>query len=113
MIEITYHMEGDYLIPDITMEPVQSLSKYGLMRKQYLKAHQHPIYTIMFGRGTLFSHCLEIEEAADRRLEILMNGFVEKDPPPDKAMDQMGWVAHMNSLKARAEEIILIELIYS
>jgi len=67
----------------------------------------------MFCRGTLFPHCLEIEDTAERRLEMLMNGFLKKDPPPDKATDQMGWVAHMNSLKARAEEIILNELIYN
>jgi hypothetical protein len=112
MSGITYHWEGDYLIPDIAIEETQPLGKYGLMRKQYLKDHQHPVYTIMFCRGTLFRHCAEIEEAAHRRLDYLMNGFLEKDPPPDKAADQMGWVAHMNSLKARAEEIIQAELIY-
>ena len=34
-------------------------------------------------------------------------------PAPDKKTDQMGWVQHMNSLKAQAEEIVTAELITS
>ena len=30
-----------------------------------------------------------------------------------KAADQMAWVAHMNSIRSRAEEIVLHELIYT
>ena len=33
-------------------------------------------------------------------------------PAPDKATQQLAWVAHMNSLKAQAEEIVLRELVY-
>ena len=29
-----------------------------------------------------------------------------------KASDQMGWVGQMNSIKARAEETVLAELVY-
>lgn len=35
-----------------------------------------------------------------------------KSQAPDKATNQMGWVQHMNCLKAQAEEIVLDELIY-
>ena len=29
-----------------------------------------------------------------------------------KATDQMAWVAHMNSIRSRADEIVLHELVY-
>ena len=40
-MEITYHRQGDYLYPNLTLEADEPLTigKYGLMRKSYLKAH--------------------------------------------------------------------------
>lgn len=46
------------------------------------------------------------------RIELLMTDLLAKNPAPDKATQQLEWVAHMNSLKAQAEEIILCELVY-
>ena len=43
---------------------------------------------------------------------LLMKELLVKNPAPDKATQQLAWVAHMNSLKAQAEEIVLRELIY-
>ena len=38
----TYHQEGDYLIPNLTLpdEPEYQIGKYGRMRRSYLKAHR-------------------------------------------------------------------------
>ena len=41
-----------------------------------------------------------------------MTDLLARNPAPDKATQQLAWVAHMNSLKAQAEEIILRELVY-
>ena len=41
-----------------------------------------------------------------------MADLLAKNPAPDKATQQLAWVAHMNSLKAQAEEIVLQELVY-
>ena len=66
-------------------------------------------------KGTLFSHLLEIEDAANNRLELLMPQLAKKAGATEqvKASDQMAWVGLMNSCKAQAEEIIMSELIYS
>lgn len=45
-------------------------------------------------------------------MDLLMKELLAKNPAPDKATQQLSWVAHMNSLKAQAEEIVLWELIY-
>ena len=42
-----------------------------------------------------------------------MQGLLKQNPAPNKEQHQMGWVRHMNSLKAQAEELVLTELIYS
>ena len=39
--------------------------------------------------------------------------FLKQNPAPDKEQNQMAWVQHMNSLRAQAEELVLMELIYS
>ncbi|MDR1703658.1 MAG: TnpV protein [Clostridiales bacterium] len=113
MSEITYTQTGDYLIPDITIQETEPLGKYGMMRKHYLQEHREILYTTFALQGKLFPHCLEIEKTANERLERMMAELAERNPPTDKAADPLGWAAHMNSLKAQAEEAILAELIYN
>jgi hypothetical protein len=40
-----------------------------------------------------------------------MNQMLEKDPPPDKAADQMGWVRHMNMTRLLAESAVVREIV--
>ncbi|RGH67620.1 TnpV protein [Ruminococcus sp. AM33-14] len=60
---------------------------------------------------TLFSHLWEIQETATARVEQMMEELLKQNLEPDKKTNQMGWVQHMNMLKAQAEEVILTELI--
>ena len=122
--ELTYSRVGDYLLPDLTLnEPTEELTelgdelrplgKYGRMRRSFLKEHRAISYNSLLLDEKLFPHLREIDRIADERMELLMKELAVKNPPPDKATDPMGWTAHMNSLKAQAEELILSELIYS
>lgn len=64
--------------------------------------------------GKLFSHCLEVEPSANRRLDIIMDGLVEKQSITEslKARSPMAWVGAMYNCKAQSEEIIYTELTY-
>ena len=116
--EITYRWEGDYLIPDIGIPPdeasLPSLTKWRLMRKNYLKNHRPIIYTDLKLAGKLFLHCHEVEEQATECMEFMMKQMITKFPVSEdlKNTDPMAWVGHMNVLKAQVEEIIKAELIY-
>lgn len=113
-MELTYYCSGDYLFPNLTIKDEGIvIGKYGMLRKTYLKEHRQGMYQGMLLGGTLDSHLAQIDKAAEERLETMMEGLLEKYPAPDKAENQMGWVAHMNSLKAMAEESILQELVYN
>ena len=46
-------------------------------------------------------------------MELLIDELLTKNPAPDKATQQLAWVAHMNSLKTQAEELAVSELIYN
>ena len=110
----TYRQEGDYFVPNIKDddEGMEPLRKYGMMRRTYLHKHQGRKSFMMSMKGTLEAHLREVDQNADEMLKLLMDQMLEKDPAPDKATDQMGWVRHMNSIKAVAEEIVLNEIVY-
>ena len=114
-MEITYTQKGDYLIPDIQLNTAEKrpLGKYGRMRRAFLQENRPITYTNLSLTEQLFPHLWEVQETASRRVDQLMSELTNQNPPPDRKTDQMGWVQHMNSLKAQAEEIVTAELITS
>ena len=115
MSTIHYIPNGDYLIPDLTIsETERPIGKYGRMRRTFLKENRPMLFNSLVVTGKLFPHLLEIEDAANNRLEQMMPEMAKAAGVTEqlKASDPMKWVGLMNSLKAQAEEIILMELIY-
>ena len=114
-MELTYTMQGDYLIPDLTVPESPKLGKYGMLRRTFLRKHRDGIYTGMLLSGTLNSHLEEVDRQAQKMLDDLteqmkaLNGVKEQL----KAEDQMRWVQMMNSIRHSAEEVILNDLIYA
>ena len=106
---------GDYYIPDIRLAhtEAQTLGKYGRMRRTFLEQNNPMLFNDMVLAETLFPHLWEIQQTCDKRIDLLMAELLAKNPAPDKATQQLAWVAHMNSLKAQAEEIVASELIYN
>ena len=113
----TYTQVGDVLLPDLTIgeEEQRPIGKYGRMRKRYLK-EQHPvIFSELLLTGKLYPHLLEIDEACEGRMELLVLQMAKSEGVTEalKAADQMAWVGKMNSIRNRAEEIVLHELVYA
>ena len=115
-MELTYEKNGDYLIPMIQMDeqPEGILTKYGLMRKNYLQEHKKGVYTGLLLKGKLKEHLLTIQEQAEQRIEFLTAQMAQAEGVTEemKASNQMKWVAEMNNIRHSAEEIVLKELIY-
>ena len=119
MVEITYHKEGDYLIPDLYLEKENykndyQIGKYGLLRLQYLKEHKKAEYSIMLLDCTLRKHIVDTDIQSKGRLKTLMKQILEKNPIDEnlKDTDPLKWTGLMNNYKNFAEEIIFQELIY-
>lgn len=106
---------GDYLIPLIKLQTVEEkrLNKYGRMRRAFLQEQKPMIFDDLVLTEQLFPHLYEVQEVAEKRVEVIMAGLLEKNPAPDKEIDAMAWVRHMNLLKAIAEEIVVREVIYT
>lgn len=114
MREITYSQNGEYQIPDISLEETRgTIRKYGMMRKEYLRNYKVARFNILTLQNRLDSHLMEIDSQARQRVDNLMNELLEKDPAPDKMADTMAWTRHMNQIKAQAEELVIQEIIYS
>ncbi len=119
MIEITYHKEGDYFVPNLYLkkenyEEDYIIGKYGHLRLEYLKNHKKAEYTIMFMNCTLRKHIVETDKQAKRKFEILMNQMLEKNPIDENLKDTnpLKWTGLMNNYKHSVEEVIFKELIY-
>ena len=111
---LSYTQTGDYLLPNLTLhQPKTPLGKYGRLRRTYLKEHRPVLYNTMLLNGSLYPHLMEVEQTAESQMQQTMQGLLKQNPAPNKKQHQMGWVQHMNSLKAQAEELVLNELIYS
>ena len=113
MKELTYHRNGDYLFPDLGVPEAPRIGKYGTMRHNYLRDHHRGVFDGMPLNGTLNTHLEEIDRQANKMMERLTTQMAKAEGVTEtfKARDQMTWVAAMNSIKARAEEIVLHDLI--
>ena len=112
----TYRQEGDYLIPNLALpeEPDYQIGKYGRMRRSYLNEHHPILYTNLLTSGTLHRHLAEIDQACNERMAIIVSAMAKQGDVTEalKAAGQMEWVRRMNSIRSRAEEIVLPELVY-
>ena len=112
----TYRQVGDYFIPNITLpdDGEYQIGKYGRMRSSYLKKYRKILYNNYVLEGTLFKHLAEIDQACNERIENIVSAMAKQEGVTEalKAADQIEWVRRMNSIRNRAEEIVLHELVY-
>lgn len=116
-MNITYERCGDYLIPNLIpdQEPEGELRKFGLMRKSYLENHRRGIYSGLLLSGELKEHLLMIQEQAEEMFDLLVEQMAKQEGVTEqlKAQEQILWVQRMNGIRARAEEIVREEIIYT
>ena len=114
MQELTYHWEGDYLIPNLDPPEAPRIGKFGNMRHKYFRTYHRGIFDGMLLEGSLNAHLEEIDRQANEMLERLTTQMAQDEDVTEqlKAADQMEWVRRMTSIKSRAEETVLCDLIY-
>lgn len=113
----TYRQEGDYLIPNLVPPDTESYSvgRYGRMHRKFLKEHHRILYDNLLINGTLWKHLAEIDQSCNEQMETIISSMAKQENVTEelKAANQMEWVRHMNSIRSRAEEIVLAELVYA
>ncbi len=114
-MELSYVQQGEYFFPKLCFEAENPpIGKYGLLRKSYLKEHKRGWYSSLLLTGKLDAHLAEIDRTCTERVDLITNQLARREGVTEalKATDQMTWVARMSSIRARAEEIVLSELVY-
>ena len=110
---ITYHREGDYLLPDLLPPDAPKIGVWGMRRRDYLKKYHGGIYTGMLLSGKLNAHLEEIDRSANEMFDLLIQQYAAREGVTEelKAQDQVEWVRRMNGIRERATEAILADLI--
>lgn len=111
----TYRQEGDYLIPNLEAPKAPKIGKYGMLRHQYLRENKRAILTGMQISGELNAHLEQIDREATEMVERLTSRMAKAEGVTEalKRSDQMAWIGAMNSIRDRAEETVLNDLIYA
>ena len=112
---LNYTLHGDYYLPDLEAPEAPRIGKFGTLRHKYLRNHHRGIFDGMLLEGSLNPHLEQIDRQANEMLERLTAQMAQAEGVTEqlKAKDQMAWVQAMNSIKNRAEEIVLHDLIYA
>ena len=86
----------------------------GRMHRDYIKEHNPIRFNDLCLSGELWTYLADLNEQAQNRLEIIIEQMKAAEGVTEdmKQHDQMAWVRAMNSIRNRAEEIILHEMIY-
>lgn len=90
-------------------------NRFAEMRRKYLREHKDGIYTGMLLTGKLDIHLKEVGESAQVLFDRIVDEMKKSEGVTEKlkAENQMEWVGRMNSIRSRAEEIVLNDLIYN
>ena len=110
----TLGADGIYYPNLVSTDEEPHYGKYGMIRKTYLKEHRPVMYSLYMLEDRLTAHLNAVDDEAHERMDVLVRQMMEKQGVTEelKARDQMAWVGAMNSIRNRAEEIILREMIY-
>ena len=115
---LDYTMVNGYYLPNLTVAaPTEQhpTGRWGRLHKRYLKEH-HPIrYNQLLLSGELGSYLAKLDKQAEEQLALIIRQMQEAEGVTEtlKAADQLEWVRRMNSIRNRAEEIILREIVFN
>ena len=112
----TYTRQGDYCLPYVCLPPEEEhpIGIYGQRRRAYLKENHRVLYYNLLTAGTLGGHLADLNEQAQESFLRLVEQYADAEGVTEalKADDPMAWVRKMNSIRHRANEVVMQEIVY-
>lgn len=110
----TYHREGGYLLPSLTVPESVSVGVLGQRHLRYIRAHRKALYTSLQLSGKLNSYLVDIDQQAQKQLDTIIQQMVQSQSITEtlKATNPIDWVDRMNNIWGAAMEIVNEEVIY-
>ena len=112
---LDYVLVGDYYVPDLKLpEEHRPIGMWGRLHRTYLEQYRPARFSALCLSGELHTYLADLNEQAADRLACIVSQMQEAEGVTEelKARDQLAWVGGMNSIRSRAEEIILSEMIF-
>ena len=114
---MTYSLGADELYyPDLEIPEGThyNIGKFGRMKGEFLKIYQHRQYMKLFLSGKLNQYLHEYEEECNDMMDRIVEQMKMKEGVTEelKAKEQMKWIGMMNNIRARAEEMVVREVVY-
>lgn len=110
---LQYELQGDYYVIDGEGDERPTVGIWGQRHLRWLKQNRRVTYTNLLTTGKLCDYLREIDVQASGQLELIIRQMARAEGVTEqlKATDQIGWVQRMNSIRSRAEELVLSESI--
>ena len=110
---LDYKLVGDYYIPCLKPPEAPKVGRFGMMYHDYLRKHKKVTYSGLMLSGKLKEHIEDIDHQAEEMFSQLVDRMKQAEGVTEqlKAKNQMEWVRRMNSIRNRAEELVLQDLI--
>lgn len=116
-MEITYTMQGDYLLPNLTLpeQDNRTIGLWGQQHLRYIKRNRPILYTNLLTKCKLNEYLTDVDEQAQKMYDELVRSFAKKEGCTEllKSTNQMLWVRKMNNATQRAREVVNEEIIYN
>ena len=112
---LEYTLVGDYFLPNLALpKELRSIGKWGRLHREFLKTEHPVLFNSLVLSGKLWTYLADPNEQAQDRLSLIIEQMKASEGVTEelKAADQMAWVGAMSSIRNRAEEIILREMIF-
>ena len=114
---IGYTLCGDYYLPDISLpeDDFYDLGRFGKAKFRYLQRCQNALLIAYQLKGTLGEYLHSVDETCEETFSRLVKQYAEREGVTErlKVENQMKWVGLMNSIRNRAEEVVLNDFIYN
>ncbi len=95
-------------------EFISRIGLWGQRHYNFLKKNNPTVINVMRLNGTLEQYLTNLDQNAHEMFELLTKQYAELEGITEemKAKNQMKWVSQINSIKARAIDVVNAELIY-
>lgn len=114
---LDYTLVNDHYLPNLSAAaPAEQhpTGRWGRLHKRYLEEHHPARYNQLVLSGELGSHLATLDKQADEQLTLIIRQMQDTEGVTEalKVENQLEWVRRMNSIRNRAEEIILREIVF-
>ena len=93
---------------------LKNIGTWGRLHYDFLYRNQRSVINAMRLKGTLHDYLMAIDKDAEDMFNLIVKQTAEIEGVTEqlKVADQMEWICRMNSIRSRAREFVLKELIY-